>query len=487
MTMGKSGIAEGTTETLESRDTAASNASSPRMEKCRIALLTPYSGGNLGDAAIQDAMIANLRLRLPSAQFSGITLNCENFLERHGVEAFPLCATGKPFYGMTRRHKAPPEVDEKDPCREIKSRLQQLPLVGRLLKSTYAGLWSLGKEIRHCFQAYRFLRTHDLLVVSGGGQLDEEWGGAWGHPFALFKWALLAWMARVPCAFASVGACKAHSVKSRFFLSAALRIATYRSYRDQRSLEFASGLLTRATGDSVVPDVAFSLPKLLAPIGISSTRHSRKVVAISPIVYAKPGNWPHEDGAVYQRYLAQMSTVVSRLMDEGYFLAIVWSSVADREAIDELLGYLSEESKMRLAQQVLIATIANWKDLLAVLQDADFVIASRLHSTILGFVAMKPTIAISFDPKVDEVMKDLGQTDYLLQIRDFSAEDVIQALHRIEHQKNVVMAQIGSYRQRALSVSESQYDTLAGDALTSHRRRTRVSSNVLAFDLKSRN
>jgi hypothetical protein len=33
--------------------------------RLRIALLTPYTGANLGDASIQDAMIANLCLRLP--------------------------------------------------------------------------------------------------------------------------------------------------------------------------------------------------------------------------------------------------------------------------------------------------------------------------------------------------------------------------------------------------------------------------------------
>src|SRR6202012_2037023 len=68
-----------------------------------IALLTPYTGGNLGDAAIQDAMIANLQLRLPRAQISGISLNCESFLERHAANgAFPLCANDRPFYGMFR-------------------------------------------------------------------------------------------------------------------------------------------------------------------------------------------------------------------------------------------------------------------------------------------------------------------------------------------------------------------------------------------------
>jgi hypothetical protein len=73
------------------------------LEPCpQVALLTPYTGGNLGEAAIQDAMIANLRWRMPNAQFLGITLNCHNFLKQHGVGAFPLLADSMPFSYRSR-------------------------------------------------------------------------------------------------------------------------------------------------------------------------------------------------------------------------------------------------------------------------------------------------------------------------------------------------------------------------------------------------
>jgi polysaccharide pyruvyl transferase WcaK-like protein len=93
--------------------------------------------------------------------------------------------------------------------------------------------------------------------------------------------------------------------------------------------------------------------------------------------------------------------------------------------------------------------------------DTDVLIASRLHSTILGFVAQRPTVAISFDPKVDWVMEDLGQTDYLLRIQDFTAAEVIEALERIELRRNAVMDGIGAYRDAVLPALASQYDALA--------------------------
>jgi polysaccharide pyruvyl transferase WcaK-like protein len=197
-------------------------------------------------------------------------------------------------------------------------------------------------------------------------------------------------------------------------------------------------------------------------VGIRSIAQGRTIVAISPIAYAKPGTYlPYEDRALYDRYLQQMAQVVSRLLERGYFLVIVWSDTPDASVIPELLGHLDPESKKRSAGQMHIPTITTWKDLVASLRDVDFLIASRLHSTTLGFVAGTPTVAISFDPKVDWVMEDLGQTDYLLQIRDFTAEDVLDALDRIEPRRNVVMEQIRSYRHQTLPVSALQYDALA--------------------------
>lgn len=435
-----------------------------------MALLTPYTGGNLGDAAIQDAMIANLRRRLAGAQFSGISLNCENFLERHGSGAFPLCVTNRPFYGMSGRSvsDAPREADARSAKPGLGRLgvgfLKKIPGLRTSLKAVHARIAGVRREIHHSMEGYRFLRTQDLVIVSGGGQLDEEWGGPWGHPWALFKWGVLARLARVPYAIASVGGCKVTSTLSRKFLSSALRMARYRSYRDPHTREIAAGLLGRAARDSVVPDLAFSLPssELPQPAGIRSISQGRTVVAISPISFAKPGSWPHQDHAVYDRYLGEMARVVSQLLARGYFLVMVWSSLgADKGVVSELLGRLDERSQKRLASQVYIPEIATWKDLVALLFDVDFLVASRLHSTILGFATQTPTVAISFDPKVDWVMEDVGQTDYLLQIRDFKAEDVIGSLDRIELRRDAVVAQIASYRNQIVSASALQYDGLA--------------------------
>jgi polysaccharide pyruvyl transferase WcaK-like protein len=352
----------------------------------------------------------------------------------------------------------------------IKRLLRRMPRLVRFLKSSYLLEKRLWGELRHGARGYRFLREKDLLIVSGGGQLDEEWGGPWGHPFALFKWAVLARMARVPFAFASVGACKVTSAPTKFFLGAALRMARYRSYRDNNSRRIAGSLFGRAADDSVVPDLAFSLrsEEFPAPAGIRSISQGRTVVAISPIAFAKDGSWPWKNPALHDRYVRQMTRVLSQLLKRGYFLVIVCSSLGDDESvIAELLDRADDEARKRYARQLHRPRITAWQHVTASLLEADLLIASRLHSAILGFVTETPTIAISFDPKVDWLMQDLGLTDYLLHIKDFTADDVIAALSRVETRRAAIVRQITSYRQQCSSGFERQYDALAGLAMAS--------------------
>ena len=55
-----------------------------------FALVTPYTGGNLGDGAIQEAVIWNIRRRFPDAAISGITLNPADTVERHRIPSYPI-------------------------------------------------------------------------------------------------------------------------------------------------------------------------------------------------------------------------------------------------------------------------------------------------------------------------------------------------------------------------------------------------------------
>ncbi len=439
----------------------------------RIALITPYDGGNLGDAAIQDAMISNLRMRIPNIEILGITLNCENFIDRHGVDAYPLLATmmssqkpGGEHFQQGGGHTGP--IAGVSPIRRA---IGVVPELTPLLKRVRGWMRVIRREISHCSRGYKVLRTQDALFVSGGGQLDEEYGGPWRLPYTIFKWMLLARLAGVPCAMASIGAGKVISPTSRRFASMALGLCRYRSFREARSRKIVANFFPRAASDLVVPDLAFTIPE--SEIGSSGgairrMARGRPVVAVSPIAYAKPINWPTPDRVLYDRYVQEMAQVLHGLSRQGNFIVVVCSSLGDDETVvPDILERLDVAVKDGMDQNIHFPKIETWREFAGVVKDTDYLIASRLHGTILGFLSQTPVVAISFDPKVDWVMEDLHQDDYLLHIRDFTAEDVLKALDRVKKCRDTISEEIASYRRGVLfsSPSARQYDLLANLAL----------------------
>jgi len=455
----------------------------------RIALVTPYNGGNLGDAAIQDSMILNLRLHMPSAEFLGITLGGENFVGQHGSRAFPYLASVMPFgksptKTWTSRPNAPEDSREQvslssgEPLQQrVRRTLRRIPGLVPLVRRVKVAIWPVRREVSHWMQGYRMVRSQDLLLISGGGQFDEEYGGAWRLPFAIFKWTLLARLAKVPCAIASVGAGRINSLASRFFVYTALRLSNYRSYREAKTRAIVASLWPRALNDVVVPDLAFSLPEVELPSPSGNIRemaHGRLVVVLTPMAYGKPGDWPTANAPLHDRYVAQLAHAASSLLRRDCFLVIACSSIGDDDrVIPDLLGRIDDELKSRLDRKIHLPTVKTWRDLVAVLREGDCVVSSRLHGLILSFLAQTPAIAISCDPKIDWVMEDLGQMDYLLHFKDFTSEDLLKAFDRLHASKNVAVERIASYRRQVLSGGGAarQYEFLA--ALAHQHQRLR--------------
>ena len=260
-------------------------------------------------------------------------------------------------------------------------------------------------------------------MVAGGGQLDEEWGGSWGHPYALMKWAVLARATGTSVIFLSVGGCRADLWLTKLFLRIALSLARYRSYRDEGSRQLARSITPTADGP-VVPDLAFSL-SLIAQPSMATSGSVAVHVGVSPIAYARTGMWPTEDAAQYERYMAELALFVGALLKRGIFVTLFSSSSPDDQLFDDLRIRIHPNLETEARARLLVGNVTSVQDLLVLLHSLDFVVASRLHGLILSFLVGKPCIALSYDRKVETLMTDVGLKAYCLDIRLFTNEDLL--------------------------------------------------------------
>jgi len=410
-----------------------------------IGLVSPCGWGNLGDAAIQDAMIQNLRARIPGARLIGITLNPPDTTARHGIPAFPLSARPRP--GRWVAAPASPATGDAKPS-AVREALKRVPLVRPLVLAGRRALEPVAAELKHAAGAFRLARTLDLLVVSGGGQLDDKWGGPWGGPYDLWKWTLLARAAGARVAFASVGAESLNSRSSRVMARAALRTAAYRSYRDGASKQVIQDLGV-GPDDPVVADLAFSLPGRWPP----APGRTPATVGVSPMAYCDPRSWPRKDEAIYRAYLRTLADAVTSLRAQGHSVVLFTSDHPDRRSVDDVLALLPPETAAA-------PRIESLDDLLRVLASVDLVIASRLHGVLLALLVGRPVLALAYHRKVRDQMNALGLADHCLDIEGPTPTTIVSRLNALAAQAPALGPAIAARTAALQTALAGQYDRL---------------------------
>lgn len=431
----------------------------------KIALLTPYTGGNLGDAAIQEAVIGNIRERYPKARLHLISLFPGLTTELHGVPSFPISRSAR---WQDEQASLISETDnivggtstatKRGLITRVKDAVRSSRRLYSVLKSVQDKLWPVYDELLHIRRAHRFLRSIDLLMVSGGGQLDEYWGGPWGHPYALFKWGLLTKITGSRFVVLSVGTCALESKLSALFIRSALRLASYRSYRDQTSKELLEDMaFTR--DDEVYPDLAFSYSNREV-FESSGDERTGKIVGVSPIAYLAQRGWPDQDSAVFDPYFESLIAFVRALIEQGYSVVLFSSNGSDREIVNDMVDTLTNEDDLGVTSRLSHPRTLTLPELFEQLRKLDYVVASRLHGVILSHRFCLPVLAISYDRKVDTYMADVELSQYCVDIHTVRSDSLAEAFETMTEKSDSIRLTLLEINDRYASDLQQQYDVV---------------------------
>ena len=110
------------------------------------------------------------------------------------------------------------------------------------------------------------------------------------------------------------------------------------------------------------------------------------------------------DAAVHAETARQAQSIVSDLLVEQAVL-----ERSGRALLDGLIGYASR---------------------------AEMVIGMRLHALILAAACGVPSVALSYDPKIDAFMRESGQEDAIFDIKDRNADSLAGLVGRVWAQRN---------------------------------------------------
>jgi polysaccharide pyruvyl transferase WcaK-like protein len=443
-----------------------------------VALLSPSGWGNLGDEAIVNSVIHAVRLRLPEVPILGLTLNPEDTVKRHGIPAFTC--TGFPVgeYSVVGEDKWWATLSRADDAslEEVTSQgtgagagagtgpqvaLRRLARTIPGLRATWRTVRGIRAEVRHRHLLAGATSRLRFVVVAGGGQLDDFWGGALGHPYVLWRWARRARTTGAKFLILSVGTGTLATPLARQWVRQALAHADYRSYRDEGSRRLIRD--RREEGAPVVPDLAFGLPVDLHRQG-AAPGGERPVVGVSPMPHCDPRVWPVRDASRYRSYLERLAAVATRLINTGHDLVLYGTDQPDALCVIDLKNEIAKHVPSESLARVTTPPVGDVRELFAALAPVRVTIASRLHGVILPHLLRIPVVALSYERKVATAMKAMGFEKYCTDIDAFGADEVFESVREVLARRSQLSNEIDRFVEGFRRQVDDQYDLVFGGA-----------------------
>ena len=268
------------------------------------------------------------------------------------------------------------------------------------------------------FSASKSIRQSKVLI-SGGGSLLQDTTSKRNLIYYAGIMRMAEKMGTKACVYANgIGPINYEPNKRR--ARKAVEEAEYVSVRDRGSYEELRALGVDGKKDiRISADPAF----LITPGGEEAVDRIKNnlelsgkyiAVALRPVAVSNKGRNKAKLTEPDSRLaVAVAEACVSIYREYGYVTLIIPMQKAQDVVISEKLKAEIEAAGGKAV--IYMPELAG--DLISILHDSELTVGMRLHSIIFASSAEVPVIGISYDPKIDAMMKELGQ-DYLIPAAD---------------------------------------------------------------------
>lgn len=372
-----------------------------RIMQKRIAIAGYYGFGNIGDEAILVSMLSDLSKVCPNAEFVILSENPSKTTLNYGVKS----------------------VSWRD----------------------LEGVISL-------------IEQSDLLIVGGGG-LYNSWLEYNSNQFLtqtnslfsvfIFSLPFLASLLNKPCVIYAVGASVVNGEEAKKHICMSFKLASLSTVRDFGSKAILESFGCPADRIHVTADPAFRLPdpdpervkQVLTTEGISSIRPLIGVVLRNWHFLVEPAYWESEIASALSRFVSVYGGQLlfipfQRSTDTPFDLG------NDASVISRVQRKLSPSVVSRVLEGFYSPT-----EISGILNHCDLVLGMRLHSAILAIRNAVPFIALSYEPKVYNVLAMAGLAEYVIDLVWVSSDRVLNAITSVYREKEHIRSRLQTIRQ----------------------------------------
>lgn len=375
----------------------------------RVGLFGLLGVGNSGNEGSLEAVLGYLQRDHPEATLDCLCSGPEQVTARYGIRA-----SRWHWYHLDGR---------------------SAPGVGPVLK-----LLGLGVD---AVKMVLWVRQHDVVIVSGTGVLESTIPiRPWQTPYRMFVLCASGKLLGTKIALVSVGASVIRERLTRRLVTAAARLAHYRSFRDTVSRDAMRQMGVDTSADPVYPDLTFALPAPEAGQGTTGR------VCVGVMNYQGANEDRSRADELHADYVAKMNRFVCWLVSKGHTVRLLTGDPHDEPTRQEILaGWRAARSDLD-PSSVVVEPVSSLEEVMQQITSVDTVVATRFHNVVCALKLAKPTVSIGYAAKHDALMADMGLGRFCQHVKSLDVDLLIDQFTELED-RSAELRKIISHRNAA--------------------------------------
>ena len=393
----------------------------------RVGLVGLLGQGNLGNDGSLEAVLAWLDAEHPHAILDFLCTGTDQMVARYGMPA-------------TRIRWNNTQTEGSGGTIALVSKGLKIPL-GMIIDAVRIGTW-----VRH----------HDVVMVPGMGVLETSLPlRPWHTPYSMFLVSAFGRLFGTKVALVSVGATNIRQPLARRMVTAAARLAYYRSFRDGFSRDAMRRMGLDTSGDAVYPDLAFALP---IPRDVQAIAG---MVGVGVMDYNGGNDDRHRADQLHASYVENIRAFVLWLVDNGRPVRLFATDIHDEPTMREVMADVHARRPELEPAQIIAEPLSSLDDLMRQIASVDTVVASRFHNVLCSLKLAKPTLSVGYSSKFDALMGEVGLAEFCQPADSVNVDRLIEQFTELESRSAQVQQMIIERTAENARLLDHQFNILS--------------------------